>query len=681
MPRQLFMKNLTFITPFLTGILLASGFVCSTRGEPLPALRSVSSVNGKLQADLVIKNVDKKLNGHHIHGLRTYNGDFPGPTLHAHPGDTMSIRYINRLEVDPTHAAAGHHGQAYNSVNLHTHGLNISPEGYSDNVYLEILPGQWVPFEFHIPTNHPTGLFWYHPHRHGGVSTQMGSGLAGNIILSGNGDLSEIPEVAAAKTVEMVFNEIPLTLMTNADPSDLTEHFKVPDDPAVFRLTGIDTNPPPSLRIYTLNGAPLFELDSRKPEPTPLAPPEWTMQPGEVQHWMITHAGLDQFLNLALLDDAGVSQPLYILSFDGITVPKLQPSTNGILLGSGNRVELLVKAGAAGSVYHFKSLTNADFQENIVIPLATVRVEGAAANMALPVNLNPPIARLPDIQDQEIVRKRDISFDFDFDTGGLTVNGVPFDPLNSMQTMLLNTAEEWNLSTVGTGQVKLPLAHPFHIHVNWFQVVKINGVAVPPRWQDTVIIPFGGSVTIRHRFQQYTGRYVLHCHILPHEDLGMMAGVEVVDPANLNELQTWRKATFGSFENYGASSDAALTLGGLANLFHYAYGVTGTSTAGAPAYQLIKDAGKDYVGFKFDWRTPLAGATNPASYVLFASTNLVDWRPAPAVAVGVPVDKRNGFQSLVVRDTAPISEGQSRFLQMTIQTEPVALPITPDLPQ
>jgi FtsP/CotA-like multicopper oxidase with cupredoxin domain len=90
-------------------------------------------------------------------------------------------------------------------------------------------------------------------------------------------------------------------------------------------------------------------------------------------------------------------------------------------------------------------------------------------------------------------------------------NGAPFDALNSAQTMILDSAEEWRLTTDAA------IAHPFHIHVNWFQVVKVNGMAAPPRWQDTVIIPLNGNVTIRHRFQQYTGRFVLHCHVLPHE--------------------------------------------------------------------------------------------------------------------------------------------------------------------
>jgi FtsP/CotA-like multicopper oxidase with cupredoxin domain len=678
------------ILPVLTGVICWSSCVISARGEPLRDLTSISSVNGKLQADLVIKNIETSINGHRVHGFRTYNGQYPGPTFRGHPGDTMNIRYINRLENSGDHATTSAHGHNYNSVNLHTHGLNVSPSGYSDNVYLDILPGYWVPFEFHIPTNHPTGLFWYHPHRHGGTSTQVGCALTGNLILTGKGDLDEIPEIAAAKKVEMIFNEIPLV----AEPSEPgAGHYRVPDDGGDAGNAGTDRLPD-SLKIYALNGAPVLELEKDGSTNAvivrPLSPPEITIRPFEVQRLQLTHAGLDQFLNVVMEDEKGVRQPLNLISYDGITIPKVDPTLGGLLLGDGNRAEFLIQAGVAGKVYHLKSIPNAEQlpDGNFDIPLLTITVAGAPVlPTILPINLNPPISRLPNIADSEIVRKRTMTFDTDlsaFATGrAFTVDGQPFDGLSTAQTMLLDTAEEWVIKTVGLTNVfpSPPLSHPFHIHVNWFQVVKINDVPVPPRWQDTIVIPFNGSVTIRHRFQQYTGRYVLHCHILPHEDLGMMAGVEVVDPKNLDALQSWRKTTFGTFENYGPSSDAAVTLGGLPNLFHYAYGVSTSSAAGLPIQQVIKDTGKDYLGFKFDWRAPLAGATNPASYVLFASTNLVEWTPATSLNVGVPVNKTNGFQSLVVRDTQPISGGQKRFLQMTIQTEPVALPITPDLPQ
>jgi len=684
------MKNLRIGLLWLAALLLTSVCLPRLQGAPLPPLISISSTNGILQADLVIKNVDARINNRLVTGLRTYNGIFPGPTLRVRPGDTMNIRYINRLQVDTDHPPSGVHGDAIDNVNLHVHGLNVSPEGYSDNVYLDILPGQYVPFKIHIPTNHPTGLFWYHPHRHGGVSTQLGSGLAGNIIITGPGDLDEIPEIAATRSniVEMIFNEIPLLKHGG--------HYIIGDSPEnVAAVEGLIPNITNSVGflIFTVNGVPVFEKGNRTNDPINLPPtPEVTMKPGEVRRFQLTHAGLDQFLNLVLLEtNTATLAPLHLLSIDGITLSNVVSSTNAILLGGGNRAEFLVKAGLAGAKYLLKSTTNtAQVGPQPDIPLAMITVAGTPVNMNLPQKLNPPIARLPDIQDNEIVRIRQIALEIEAKknnpTNGLLffVNGSPFNPRIADQTMLLNTAEEWVISTESRytdshpddSQGFLKWGHPFHIHVNWFQVVKINGKAVPPRWQDTVVVPKNGNVTIRHRFQQYTGRYVFHCHILPHEDLGMMQGVEVVDPKNLNPLQTWRLKNLFSFENYGRAADWATNTNGIPNLFQYAYGGTNDS----PVARVVQAAGQNYFGFKFNWQLEPGGLPTFAHYYLAESTDLVTWRPIPSTNnVQPPVDNR-GVRSLFLRDNTPIGATPGkRFVMVRVATEPTALPITDDL--
>jgi FtsP/CotA-like multicopper oxidase with cupredoxin domain len=87
----------------------------------------------------------------------------------------------------------------------------------------------------------------------------------------------------------------------------------------------------------------------------------------------------------------------------------------------------------------------------------------------------------------------------------------------------LNAVEEWTVTSSDEHN-----DHVFHIHVNPFQLVKVNGEPVDPIWLDTVIVPHGGSVTFRTRFLDFTGKYVLHCHMMNHEELGMMQVVEVV---------------------------------------------------------------------------------------------------------------------------------------------------------
>jgi FtsP/CotA-like multicopper oxidase with cupredoxin domain len=130
----------------------------------------------------------------------------------------------------------------------------------------------------------------------------------------------------------------------------------------------------------------------------------------------------------------------------------------------------------------------------------------------------------------------------------LLINGKKFDGQNYDQEMVLGAVEEWTLEN-STAFV----AHPFHIHVNPFQVVEIldpePGTTYKPSgnyiWQDVIAIPPAtfnadgtvkekGRVTIRHRFVDFVGSYVLHCHMLAHEDRGMMQLVGVVPtPADL----------------------------------------------------------------------------------------------------------------------------------------------------
>ena len=86
----------------------------------------------------------------------TYNGISPGPTLRARPGDVINVTLRNELD-EPT--------------NLHTHGLHVSPEGTSDNVFIMIEPGQEFSYRYEIPSDHPSGTFWYHPHHHGNSGT------------------------------------------------------------------------------------------------------------------------------------------------------------------------------------------------------------------------------------------------------------------------------------------------------------------------------------------------------------------------------------------------------------------------------------------------------------------------------------------------------------------------------
>ena len=142
----------------------------------------------------------------------TFEGTIPGPTLKVKPGDKLSILLVNDLPSNPTNERDHAFPHDENTLNLHTHGLTVSPLGVSDNIFREMKPGTTNLIQIDIPKDHPSGTYWYHVHKHGSVTYQFLGGMAGFLIIEGGeGTLDTIPEVAAAKDVLMAFQVIRAT--------------------------------------------------------------------------------------------------------------------------------------------------------------------------------------------------------------------------------------------------------------------------------------------------------------------------------------------------------------------------------------------------------------------------------------------------------------------------------------
>src|SRR5262245_62223174 len=149
--------------------------------EPL-AIRS--GPDHVLDAAVVARQGSAEIAGQTVEGAWSYHvlgadgsegpANYQGPTLVVDPGDTIRLRVVNRLLFDAS--------DPNDSItNLHTHGLHVSPMGNSDNVLLAVPTGSENQYEIEIPANHPNGLYWYHPHRHGSVDPQVFMGLTGMI--------------------------------------------------------------------------------------------------------------------------------------------------------------------------------------------------------------------------------------------------------------------------------------------------------------------------------------------------------------------------------------------------------------------------------------------------------------------------------------------------------------------
>jgi FtsP/CotA-like multicopper oxidase with cupredoxin domain len=461
------------------------------------------SVDGVLDTELHVRYLTKEVGGYRL-TVRGYEDTIPGPTLRVQPGDLLRITLVNELpanrDPEPSLINIPHH---FNTTNFHFHGSHVSPEGISDNVFRAMEPGGTYEIAIAIPADHPRGTYWYHPHHHGGADIQIASGMSGAIVIEG--DFADVPEIEQAQERLLVLNQVVF------DPWREVEDFQ-----AVFEDR--------ATRFLTVNGQrqPIIRL-----------------RPGEVQRWRLLHAGYQDDLYLSLDDHM-----LHPIARDGIALGAIDQeapwpaagdpmSPNALLLAPAQRIDVLVRAGAPGR-YALNALPFDQGYASPTGPLATVVVAGDPLPMALPTALPP--SPLETIRDEEITGSRQIAFtrmvpeaagvqywqEFAF-----LVDGRVFDPDRVDHRVRLGAVEEWTVFNPGH-----QTDHVFHIHVNPFQLTKVNGRPLAePVWLDTAIVPHGGSITFRTRFLDFTGKYVLHCHMMNHEELGMMQVVEVVADA------------------------------------------------------------------------------------------------------------------------------------------------------
>jgi FtsP/CotA-like multicopper oxidase with cupredoxin domain len=538
--------------------------------RPSPGTGADAGVGrGDVDYELVAQWIETELDGTRVR-LRSYNGEVPGPLLETRPGETLRIRLRNELTPYDSTGWNGDHNVPHNLdyTNLHVHGMEVAPHlfqplGTSDPLaeMIAVRSGEQYDYAFAIPQDHPPGLYWYHPHHHGSTVVQAVSGMAGGLIV--RGPIDEVPEIAAARELVLVVNDIGL-FPSEDDPSVYSYN---PVQNAVWSTMGSQvmlwnaqaqkmepadlqggfTTGDYKLRYFLLNGRPFFKEEHNKDKPmeplaTQLPVQRFALRPGEVVRVRVLNANSDDVMPLVV-----EGHDLYLLALDGVNfpAPRTLPSApidgsygqQQVLLAPANRAEFLLQAGDPG-IYKIVQLTQtAQFLESIDRVIAEIEVTGDPINppMAIPGELPTPSRHYPLIDPGEIVRRRNIVFSGVFPGVLNPIIGLDFMINNSVYdvhavpvVVQLGTAEEWRLS-VPDAQHGGSEGHPFHIHVNSFEVISIAGAAQPPGTiQDTIWVPAGTEVVIRMKFREWKGKSVLHCHILPHEDTGMMQNFLIV---------------------------------------------------------------------------------------------------------------------------------------------------------
>jgi FtsP/CotA-like multicopper oxidase with cupredoxin domain len=444
----------------------AGGYAGDAAPPPRHELRDppqVVSHGGVLRARLVVERRRVEVGGRKLWAL-TYNGRYMPPTLRFNPGDRMELALENRLTT---------------FTNLHVHGLNVSPGGNADNIFLHIKPGQTYHFSYRFPKGLAPGTYWYHSHADPISAPQVGGGMSGVIVVDG------------------LQRYLPPGLR------GITEHVIALKD---FQVQG-DTVRTQGLKI----GAPTNRTVDGQLNPA------IRIRPGETQLWRLANVSANIYYRVHL-----DGQRFTVIARDANPVPRTW-SADSLLIPAGARFDVLVQGGPPGRTL-LRTLPFDTGPAGNKFPeatLATVLSGGAPVHRAvLPTTFAPE----EDLSRAPIAARHTLVFSENKAGTAFFINGRRFDMSRVDLRSKLNTVEEWTVRNDSDED------HSFHVHVNDFQLMSVDGRPPPHPGDrmDTTNVPAHGQIVLRIRFAHFTGKTVLHCHILNHEDAGMMAVLEIV---------------------------------------------------------------------------------------------------------------------------------------------------------
>lgn len=507
---------------------------CPLRPSPGSVVQdaiSLNSVNGALTLGLTLRNAADQFGFmHYCFDYETSSGMIEAPTLRLNPGDILTLNLTDQLNVvNPPTAGQKrpmphmHMAQAgssssicpgtqldVNTTNLHFHGLNVPPVcGQDDVINTLIQPNQTFQYQIQIPTNEPPGLYWYHPHPHGYTALQVNGGAAGAIVVGGIEKVK--PQVLGlTERVFVIRQQFLNPLAWIPGPYQLTLNFQ----PAT----------------YPSQASPIIQMGA-----------------GEKQFWRVANATTQGFVNLSVMFGT-TAQTLEIIGLDGVPVTG-DPMVTSITIPPAGRAEFIVTGPPAGT----KNATfmNNGFNTGPVGNANTPQVLGnivttTSANQAAQTKVvaappaQPETQRFSGLATMKATTQRHLYFSEAALGSGppvnffITVDGAQpmlFTP-NEPPAIITNVGaiEDWTIENHTSEE------HAFHMHQIHFLVMAVNGVAVAnPQLQDTYPVPFWDgkgpfpSITVRMDFRDPTiaGTFVYHCHVLDHEDAGMMAKIQV----------------------------------------------------------------------------------------------------------------------------------------------------------
>ena len=400
-----------------------------------------------------------------------YNGTVPGPTFEVMEGDSVVVHFTNNLDVETT---------------VHWHGLHL-PFSSDGSPFHPVAPGETYDYVFKARPG-SAGTYWYHPHPHHSTGNQVARGLYGAVIVRAADD--PLPASLPEKVLILSDNRF------RPDGSlDLPERSS--DEGRRDFENGREGD------VLLVNGRVMPTLRIRS---------------GEIQRWRIINASASRVYRLAIPGHTFT----HVGTDGGLFERPVEVSE--LLLAGAERVEVLVRGtGAPGERVPLQTLgydryipqtrpTDWDHTRNI-LALEYTR-EAPMTPVRIPETLRP----VPVLDPSQATATRVMSL-----SQGM-INGRLMDMSRVDVRAKLGATEIWEVENL------VGMDHPFHLHGYQFQVLERNGVPVPFRaWKDMVNVPKHETAKFIVRYEHYTGKWMFHCHILDHEDHGMMGVLEVTE--------------------------------------------------------------------------------------------------------------------------------------------------------
>ena len=451
---------------------------------PIPELLSGDKTDGENVYELTARNGSRRFIRDTDTPTYGYNGDYLGPTLRFRRGDRVRIRVRNKLE-EPT--------------TVHWHGMEVP--GAADGGPHQSIPAGTI-WEPRFTVDQRAATLWYHPHPVGNTARQVYLGLAGLIIIDDQfSDSLNLPK-------NYGHDDIPLVIQDRRFQRDGTLSYRLNMPDLMHGLIG-DT--------YLTNGAikPYLSVEN------------------ELIRFRLLNGSNSSIYRFSLSDESPFTQ----IAGDGGFLEK--PAVmKTLILSPGERAEILVDLSSrnAGSSLYLITETFQGFRDEVLKIVLRGETSGPARTAP---RIPKQLASVPAIPESRSVGSR--RFDLETMSGGgmgmmgggsarrLTINGRKMEMGRIDFEVRAGSTEIWEIVNVRTGMMEIP--HSFHVHGVQFRILDINGKSPPAGeggWKDTVLVWPGDTLRIIIPFREFPGIYMYHCHLLEHEDDGMMGQFEVV---------------------------------------------------------------------------------------------------------------------------------------------------------